>query len=137
MPPPPASLLAPDALSGQVVLLTGATGPVGRATARALAAAGARLLLHYHAHPEVAEALQNELAPSVLALLPADLARPGAPESLLSAASAHAPPSAIVNAAALFLPDSAPADALALMRALNLDAPRALLRAFADPDSPP
>ena len=137
MPPPTTSLLAPDALSGHVVLLTGATGPVGRATARALASARAHLLLHYHAHPEIAQALRDELASSVLALLPADLTRPSAPEALLSAASAYSFPSAIVNATALFLPDSAPDADLARMRALNLDAPLALLRAFAEHSTPP
>ncbi|MBP1589882.1 MAG: SDR family oxidoreductase [Kiritimatiellae bacterium] len=136
MSPPVSSLFAPDALDGHVVLLTGATGPIGRATARALAAAGGLLLLHYHAHPDLAEALRAELAPAVLDLLPADLAHPDAPADLVAAASAIAPPTALVNAAARFLPDTAPAADLARMDVLNQIVPAVLLELLAEQGTP-
>ncbi len=52
-------------LAGRTVLVTGASGGIGQATARAFSVEGARVALHYHRNREVAEALERELAGSV------------------------------------------------------------------------
>ncbi len=48
-------------LSGRGVLVTGASGGIGAATARAFAAEGARVAIHFHRGRERAEALSREL----------------------------------------------------------------------------
>jgi uncharacterized protein len=69
-------------LGGRSVLLTGATGGIGGAVARALAARGASVILTGR-RTEPLEALASELAGRAIA---ADLAEPGAPEALLAEA---------------------------------------------------
>ncbi len=53
-------------LSGQVVIVTGATGGIGQATARVLAAEGASVVLHYHRQADAAETLRRELGDAAL-----------------------------------------------------------------------
>lgn len=48
-------------LTGQAALVTGASGGIGQAIAKALAGAGAKVVLHYHSNGEGAEALATEL----------------------------------------------------------------------------
>jgi 3-oxoacyl-[acyl-carrier protein] reductase len=48
-------------LAGTAALVTGASGGIGSAVARELAAEGARVALHYHRNREAAEALASEL----------------------------------------------------------------------------
>jgi short-subunit dehydrogenase len=65
-------------LTGATVLLTGATGGLGRAIAEALAGRGASLILS----ARKAEALASELPGSGHITIPADLAEPGAATKL-------------------------------------------------------
>ena len=49
------------ALEGKRALITGATRGIGAGIARAFAAAGAKLFLHFRSDPAAAEALASEL----------------------------------------------------------------------------
>jgi short-subunit dehydrogenase len=72
-------------LAGRKALLTGATGGLGRAIAKALAERGAKLTLSGR-KPEALEALAAELPGDGHSVLPADLAEPGAAERLAAEA---------------------------------------------------
>ncbi|WP_298852208.1 SDR family NAD(P)-dependent oxidoreductase [uncultured Ruegeria sp.] len=76
-------------LIGKTVLLTGATGSIGQAIARELAATGARVLLHYHSNATCAEALVAEIGQGAAAL-PGDLSDAQGPSALWEAAEAKA-----------------------------------------------
>src|SRR5438552_14514288 len=60
-------------LAGKGVLVTGASGGIGAACARAFAAEGARVVLHYFRGRERAEAVAAELGDARAAILNADL----------------------------------------------------------------
>jgi 3-oxoacyl-[acyl-carrier protein] reductase len=60
-------------LAGKGVLVTGASGGIGAACARAFAAEGARVALHYFRGRERAEAVASELGDATAAILNADL----------------------------------------------------------------
>jgi short-subunit dehydrogenase len=68
-------------LAGKTALLTGATGGLGRATAKALAARGAKLSLSGR-KGEALEELAAELPGEGHRVFPSDLAQPGAAERL-------------------------------------------------------
>jgi short-subunit dehydrogenase len=72
-------------LAGRTALLTGATGGLGRAIAKALAARGATLALSAR-KAEALAALAAELPGEGHRVLPADLAEPGAAAALAAAA---------------------------------------------------
>lgn len=87
-------------LSGQTILVTGATGAIGRAICAALAADGARVLIHYGRNHAAADAILAEIGGKG-AVLAADLSDPAGPESLWQAAEAHGPITGLVNNAGI------------------------------------
>jgi short-subunit dehydrogenase len=116
-------------LSGRTALLTGATGGLGRAIARALAERGAKLALSARA-PDALEALAAELPGEGHRTLPADLAEPGAAERL--AAEAGGVDVLVANAGlpgAGALTDFSPEEVRRALR-VNLEAPMLLAQAL-------
>jgi 3-oxoacyl-[acyl-carrier protein] reductase len=70
-------------LEGSAVLVTGASGGIGSATARVLAAEGARVGVHYHSNREAAEAVATEVGGVALQ---ADLRDEASADALVPAA---------------------------------------------------
>lgn len=68
-------------LSGQTILVTGATGAIGQAICRHLAAEGARVLIHYSRNAATAAALLADIGGQG-AILSADLTDPAAATAL-------------------------------------------------------
>jgi pteridine reductase len=95
-----------DALSGKVVLVTGAVKRVGAAIARRLHREGAVLMLHYRSSERDAQALQAELnaaRPNSVALIQADLLdAAGLPEIVKNTVSRFERLDALVNNASSF-----------------------------------
>ena len=84
------------------VLVTGASGGIGAAICRALAARGATIILHYQADRASAEATRAALPGGAHRLIQADLTDSAAIERLWHEASAHAPIDVLVNNAGIF-----------------------------------
>jgi pteridine reductase len=97
-----------NALSGKVVLITGAVKRVGAAIARRLHRQGAVLMLHYRSSERDAQALQAELnaaRANSVALLQADLLDvAGLPEIVKNTVSRFERLDALVNNASTFFP---------------------------------
>lgn len=76
-------------LSGQSILVTGATGAIGQAICRALVADGADVVVHYRRNRDAAEALVKTLDGRACCM-PADLSDPAGPQALWDGALAVA-----------------------------------------------
>lgn len=87
-------------LSSQTILVTGATGAIGQAICRSLAADGARVLIHYARNRAAAEALLAEIGGNG-AILQADLTDPAAPSALWDQAQALGRIHGLVNNAGI------------------------------------
>jgi NAD(P)-dependent dehydrogenase (short-subunit alcohol dehydrogenase family) len=85
-----------DLLAGLTALVTGASSGIGAASAAALAAAGARLILHGRDEARL-EALAARMPGA--RILPADLGQTGAAGALADAAEAVGPVDVLVNSA--------------------------------------
>jgi 3-oxoacyl-[acyl-carrier protein] reductase len=73
-----------DTLANKTALVTGASRGMGRATALALAAAGARIIVHYGRNADEAKAVVDQIraAGGRADAIAADLATPGGPHAL-------------------------------------------------------
>ncbi len=127
----------PAPLADRTLLITGAARRVGRRLALATAAAGARVVVHYHTSAEDAGSLQREVqeAGGQLALVAGDLTDPDTAAGLVARASEpFGPLDGLVNNASLFAPGEALSTTLAEWRryqAIHAEAPFLLSREFA------
>lgn len=116
-------------LAGRKALLTGATGGLGRAIAKALTDRGAALVLSGRS-AEALEKMAAELPGDGHRVVPSDLSQPGAAEKLAAEAG---PVDALVANAGLpgtgRLPDFTPDELTGALR-VNLEAPMLLARAL-------
>jgi pteridine reductase len=122
-------------LAGKHVLITGAAVRVGAAMARAVAAAGAVVSIHYGSSQAEAGALLQEIqtAGGQAHLLQADLGSESQVADLIARATEHGPLDALVNSASIFenktLENTSRADWQRHMD-INLTAPFILSQAF-------
>lgn len=122
-------------LKGKTVLVTGGSRGIGAAIVRAVAAAGAKVLLHYGRSRPAAETIQKSIGADTCRLVQADLGEAGAAADLWRAATAAAPRiDVVVNNAGIFEAVSVDAASDAWNRAwanvmqVNLHAPAELCK---------
>lgn len=122
-------------LKGKTVLVTGGSRGIGEAIVRAVAGAGAKVLLHYGRSRGAAELIRTSIGPEICHLIQADLGEAAAAGNLWHAASAAAPRiDVVVNNAGIFepIPVEAPLDdwhrAWARVMQVNLYAPADLCK---------
>jgi pteridine reductase len=124
-------------LSGRTALVTGAAKRLGRATALALARAGADMIVHYRSSTAEAEAAAAEIrsAGRRAWAIRADLAEPAEAERLMQQAlQAAGAVDILVNSASIFPKDTVldfALESLARNVQVNAAAPLQLCRAFA------
>ncbi len=75
----------PSKMQGQVVIVTGGAGVIGKATAREFCVAGAEIML-VDKNADLLEAARSEVGPAV-AILALDVTQPDAPERIIEAAT--------------------------------------------------
>lgn len=122
-------------LSGKTVLVTGGAVRVGRAMVKAVAAAGAHVIVHYSGSRDEAEQLEQELTASghTVHLLHADFRDPENASSLMRRALEFGPIYALVNSAAIFQQldlESTTLENWTLHMNINLTAPLLLSQAY-------
>ena len=122
-------------LSGKTVLVTGGSRGIGEAVVRAVAAAGANVLLHYAKSRKAAERIQRAVGPDICQLIEANFGEAGAATDLWQAAESRVSHiDVLVNNAGIFeiAPIEAPPDiwrhAWAHVMQVNLYAPADLCR---------
>ena len=94
-------------LKGKTILVTGGSRGIGEAIVRAVAAAGAKAVLHYGRSRSPAEAIQKSIGPEICQLVHADLAEVGAAAAVWQGACAAAARiDVVVNNAGIFEPIS-------------------------------
>lgn len=116
----------------ETAIVTGGAKRIGAELARALAADGWHVLIHYHRSREEAEALAAELGDA--SIVQADLADPAAADAIIAALAGLPPPRLLVNNASRFVHDDIrdfTAEGWAAHLDVNLRGPALLSRAFA------
>lgn len=123
-------------LSGQTVLVTGASGGIGAGIAQRLAEAGARVIVHYQTNESAVRRVTQQIqsAGGKAIALQTDLTADGAGVALIAQAAAHGDLTALINAAGIQpvadFADITPQDLTAMLQT-NLTAPFTLMQAFA------
>ena len=116
----------------RTAIVTGGAKRIGGEISRALAADGWHVLIHCNRSHAEAEALAVELGSA--SVIAAELADPGAPDTIMAALDGLPPPRLLVNNASRFVYDSAAQFSVADWDAnldINLRAPALLSQAFA------